>query len=64
MRLSYGISPVYGYLYGAIQTGEGNIANIIQGIVFLASPDGSIKYYEFADRTDAGMYLFLNRKGK
>ncbi len=56
--------PVYGYIYGAIQTGAGNTANFIPGIVYLADTDSGIRYYEFADRTDGkGSYAFYAPAG-
>jgi hypothetical protein len=57
-------APVYGYIYGAIQTGAGNAATFIPGIVYLEGPDSGIRYYEFADRTDGkGSFTFYAPAG-
>jgi Sec-independent protein translocase protein TatA len=51
--------PEYGYVYGAIQSGTGNSASFIAGIVYLVSMDNDVKYYELAERTDGkGSYTF------
>jgi len=50
--------PVYGYVYGAIQTDASNSGRFINGIVYLKSLNDSAIYYEFADRTD-GMASFM-----
>lgn len=56
--------PVYGYVYGAIQTGAGNVATFIPGIVYLEDADSGIRYYEFADRTDGkGSFAFYAPAG-
>lgn len=57
-------APVYGYVYGAIQAGAGNVATFIPGIVYLEGPDSGIRYYEFADRTDGkGSFAFYAPAG-
>lgn len=44
--------PIYGYIYGAIQTDTSTSGKFINGIVYLVSLDNEVKYYMFADRTD------------
>ncbi|AFC99734.1 PEGA domain containing protein [Methanocella conradii HZ254] len=49
--------PVYGYIYGVIQTDSPPYGQFIKGIVYLVSND--VKYYQFAERTDGkGSFQF------
>ena len=45
-------APVFGYVYGAIQTDMSQNGRFIDGVVYLASTDENVIYYQFADRTD------------
>ena len=44
--------PVYGYIYGAIQTDTSLSGQFINGVVYLTGTDDNVTYYLFADRTD------------
>jgi hypothetical protein len=56
--------PIYGYIYGAIQTDTSSTGMFINGIVYLESLDNGIKYYMIADRTDGkGSYQFYAPTG-
>jgi protocatechuate 3,4-dioxygenase beta subunit len=56
--------PIYGYIYGAIQTDMSMSGQFINGIVYLESLDNGVKYYMFADRTDGkGSYQFYAPAG-
>jgi protocatechuate 3,4-dioxygenase beta subunit len=51
--------PVYGYVYGVIQTDSTAYGNFIKGIVYLVGLDNDVKYYEFAENTDGkGSFQF------
>ncbi|HTX44277.1 MAG TPA: carboxypeptidase-like regulatory domain-containing protein, partial [Methanocella sp.] len=56
--------PVYGYVYGAIQTDISTSGRFIDGIVYLRSLDDGVTYYEIAERTDGkGSYQFYAPAG-
>jgi protocatechuate 3,4-dioxygenase beta subunit len=56
--------PIYGYIYGAIQTDMSTSGQFINGIVYLESLDNGVKYYIVADRTDGkGSFQFYAPAG-